>query len=152
MSMLGERIKELEEALRRIGTAKYGLQGIMEDYNDPDEYNLHAMEYFSKLCHSYEAIARKALKSEAPVKSVIQEPKWFVVICISNNFKENLVGYRATLISANNKHEAIGKGSERLTKLNPGLILSTFECIEISDETKKDSLEHELQQVDTRRD
>lgn len=52
--------EELARALENIARTKYGLQGIMEDY-EGEEYERNAKEYYAKLCATYEKAARQSL-------------------------------------------------------------------------------------------
>lgn len=52
--------EKLVEALEGIAKTKYGLQGIMEDY-EGEEYERKAKEYYASLTSRYERSARDAL-------------------------------------------------------------------------------------------
>lgn len=53
--------KRYKAALEQIAQPQYGLQGIMEDYPDTDsiEYLQAALEYYTRLTHRYQQIARE---------------------------------------------------------------------------------------------
>lgn len=69
---LKEQIKDLEntiskknQALKAIGSAQYGLQGIQEDH-EPDSFGYYkeAMVYYRDLSQRFQRIAIRAYKDE----------------------------------------------------------------------------------------
>ena len=57
-----QRAKRYKAALEQIAKPRYGLQGIVEDYPDPDSIEcLQAtLDYYKRLVYLYQTIAREA--------------------------------------------------------------------------------------------
>lgn len=53
----------LLNALKDITRNQYGMQSIIEEHNDVNAFNYHAMEYHRRQVESYRSIAFKALEA-----------------------------------------------------------------------------------------